>query len=162
MQGNFTTITKAAIADALYVALDVAEAAAADAGDARWITALGTAADWLHQADSFQWDSEHSALFVPSATRAGRGYTANGVCQCEAYTKGDAPAACWHRAAARVIRNALRLQHHADANAQTAQRLTAYLAAPGPVEQAPARRSTVVAPRSAAANAAHAALLECF
>lgn len=69
----------------------------------RWITALEVGYNWLLQQDVITFDLDHNELTVPSATRPGITYRANGACQCEAFAHYDA---CWHRSAARLVRRA--------------------------------------------------------
>jgi hypothetical protein len=63
----------------------------------RWVVAIGRALveleqnPWIERADH--------GLIIGSTS--GKCYAANGVCQCQAYTYGQA---CWHRAAARLVR----------------------------------------------------------
>jgi hypothetical protein len=66
-------------------------------GDSRWVNAITRAAEeirtnpYLHESDD--------ALLVLSSTSLNI-YTANGTCQCEAFSHGRA---CWHRAAHRLF-----------------------------------------------------------
>jgi hypothetical protein len=77
----------------------VAEKAAQDAAQhPRWLTAIGRA---LVELDSNPYleRAAHGGLIIGSPS--GQCYSSNGVCQCEAYQHGQA---CWHRAAARLVR----------------------------------------------------------
>ncbi|MEI6180625.1 MAG: hypothetical protein WCP31_07720 [Chloroflexales bacterium] len=102
---NFTTIRIDSLLDALVEALDAARVNAA--ADSRWITAIDTGADWLLQQEEISYDFASHALKVSSASRPDHAYVANGACQCEAFAKHSA---CWHRAAARLIRRALAIE----------------------------------------------------
>jgi hypothetical protein len=90
------------IADALDIARDLA------AGDQRWLNALNTGADWLLQQEQITFCPERHELTVNSPS--GKTYRANGACQCAAFAQHNA---CWHRAAARLVRRALELQQQA-------------------------------------------------
>ena len=102
---QFTTIATADLLDALVDALDTARVNAAQ--DSRWLNAIDTGADWLLQQEEISYDFASHALKVSSASRPDRAYVANGACQCEAFSKHSA---CWHRAAARLVRRALELE----------------------------------------------------
>lgn len=81
--------------------------ALADAADhPRWINAINRA---FQEIDSNPWieRGEHGGLLIGSPS--GHVYAANGVCQCEAYAHGRA---CWHRAAARLVRLHDEAQQH--------------------------------------------------
>ena len=76
----------------------VVEQACRDAAQhGRWLVAIGRAAyelevnPWIERGDH--------GLLIGSAS--GNVYAANGVCQCRAFEFGQA---CWHRAAARLVR----------------------------------------------------------
>lgn len=99
---SFAPLVVAEILDSLVEAVDTARAAAGD--NRPWQRAIDAAWDWLLQQDSISYDAATHALRVESATRPGRVYEANGSCSCEAFAKGGA---CWHRAAARLVRRAL-------------------------------------------------------
>ena len=73
----------------------------------RWKNAIKTAYNWLLTQDVVEYDRRTGVLLVPSATEHGVVYQANGVCQCKAAARGYA---CWHRAAARLVRRALERQ----------------------------------------------------
>lgn len=98
---NSTTVRIAHIIDQLCTAIDAARISALH--DSRWSHAIETAADWLLQQDAVEYDRETHALTIESATRPGTFYTANGSCGCEAFASHNA---CWHRAAARLVRRA--------------------------------------------------------
>jgi hypothetical protein len=90
----------------------VPDARDATSGDSRWLNAIDSAYDWLLWQDSVTYDAATHALTVQSATHPSVLYVANGKCQCRASANGEA---CWHRAAARLVRRSL------EANAQDAR-----------------------------------------
>ena len=75
----------------------IAQATAAAAAHPRWIAAIARAVREL-QANPYIERDDHGLLIGSSS---GQVYSANGVCQCTAYSFGQP---CWHRAAARLIR----------------------------------------------------------
>jgi hypothetical protein len=78
--------------------LDAVVGAAFDAtGETRWRTAIVKAARALKENPYIS--EQGGALLILSDS--GEIYSANGVCQCNAYEKGFP---CWHRAAARLMR----------------------------------------------------------
>ena len=99
---EFTTIATAAILDALCLAVDAARVAAA--GNVRWLNAIDAAFDHLLQVEVIEYRASDHALRYHS--ESGQTYTANGRCQCKAYQSGEA---CKHRAAAKLVSNALAL-----------------------------------------------------
>ena len=111
-QAPLGTLTVATLTDAICEALDTAREKAA--GNLRWMTALDSAANWLLQQEELAWDGEAHALHVPSASTPGIVYIANGACQCEAFSKHNA---CWHRAAARLVKRAIDLVVDTDVQA---------------------------------------------
>lgn len=70
----------------------------------RWINAIGKAVAVIEQNPQMIYDIRTASLHIVG-TR-GTQYTANGVCQCEAYNGGFP---CYHRAAARLIQRYLEL-----------------------------------------------------
>jgi hypothetical protein len=77
----------------------VADKALVDAAASpRWVAAIERA---LIELDSnpFLERAEHGGLIIGSPS--GACYSSNGVCQCPSYSFGHA---CWHRAAARLVR----------------------------------------------------------
>jgi hypothetical protein len=78
----------------------VADKAIVDAAaHPRWIAAIGRA---LVELDANPWIAritDGHGLLIGSPS--GSVYAANGVCQCRAFDHGHA---CWHRAAARLVR----------------------------------------------------------
>jgi hypothetical protein len=101
---QFTTIRVARVLDDLCAVYDAAVAKAAD--DSRWMAALDKAWGWLLAQDSVEYRASDHALKVESNTEPGRVYVSNGSCQCHAYDRHNA---CWHRAAARLVRRAWEL-----------------------------------------------------
>jgi hypothetical protein len=113
---SFARITIAPLMDALCEAKDAAVEKAA--GNARWLTAIDTAWGWLLTQDVVSFDIHTHALRVESASEPGKVYEANGACQCPAFEKHTA---CWHRAAARLVRRALELQAAQDEASEQAE-----------------------------------------
>lgn len=113
MHHEFTTIRTADILDDLCTAVDLAREMAA--GNTRWLNAIDTAWGWLLEQDAIQFDHSAHALRVESASEAGKVYIANGDCQCRAFAEHNA---CWHRAAARLVRRALELAKDAWCSAE--------------------------------------------
>jgi hypothetical protein len=116
VQHQFTTLSTAALLDALCETVDYVRGSTAP--DA-WQRAVSRAWDYLLQVEAVEYDAEAHAIRVESATRPGRFYVANGECSCEAYTRGDG--VCWHRAAARLLRRALELRAMAQASAEAVE-----------------------------------------
>lgn len=114
---RFAPLAVAPLLDFLCEARDAAAQAAAD--HPAWLRALDFAWGFILEAEALEYDAEAAALRVPSATRAGRAYVANGACACEAFTKGAG--VCWHRAAARLVRRALELRDAAEVEALAAE-----------------------------------------
>ncbi len=63
----------------------------------RWVTAIDRAVAEIDTNPYIEWQDDHLLIGSPS----GAVYSSNGVCQCQAFTHGQA---CWHRAAARLVR----------------------------------------------------------
>jgi hypothetical protein len=63
----------------------------------RWLNAINRAVAELVENPYISQQDGHLLIASPS----GAIYSANGVCQCEAFTHGQP---CWHRAAARLVR----------------------------------------------------------
>jgi len=77
----------------------VADTAIADASQhPRWITAIGRALVELDTNPYLERGELHGLII---GSPSGKLYSANGTCSCEAYNHGQA---CWHRAAARLVR----------------------------------------------------------
>jgi hypothetical protein len=67
----------------------------------RWINAISKAAVEIEENGVFMtWQEDDQSLLIWSQ-KTNNIYTANGVCQCRAFEQGSA---CFHRAAARLIR----------------------------------------------------------
>lgn len=102
-----TLIQRKDVFDQLCEAVDAARISAADSP--AWLSRIGDAWDWLIQQESYEirdLGTDHAAVRIPSATHAHVTYEANGKCQCPAYTTRTP---CWHRAASKLLRNALAL-----------------------------------------------------
>ena len=63
----------------------------------RWQVAIVKAKQQIEENPYLHFDGDALLILSPS----GEIYTANGSCQCKAYTKNQP---CWHRAAARLIK----------------------------------------------------------
>jgi hypothetical protein len=113
---SFARIPVAPLIDDLCTAVDAARTAAA--GNQRWLNAIDTAWDWILSQDSVSFDRSTHALRVPSASEAGRFYVANGECSCRAF---ETHAACWHRAASRLVVRGLELQAMNRASSEAAE-----------------------------------------
>lgn len=78
----------------------------------RWTTATRKAYAWLVKQDSVSYNAATYELTMVSPD-SGSVYRANGVCGCAAFAKHNA---CYHRAAARLVRRSLeRVAYLADA-----------------------------------------------
>jgi hypothetical protein len=64
-----------------------------------WLNAIDRASTYLLTSQDTIRIAQDGTALIPSATRSAT-YSANGVCQCQAFTH-HLP--CWHRAAARLI-----------------------------------------------------------
>jgi len=87
-----------AILDKLVSAVDVARQTVTAP---RWVNAINAGFEYLLRAETVEIDA-HDALIYRS--ESGATYRANGTCQCKAYETGQP---CKHRAAARLVHNAL-------------------------------------------------------
>ncbi len=68
---------------------------------ARWINAIAKATVEIEENGVFMtWQPEEKSLLIWSQ-ESNEIYSSNGVCTCEAFKRGYA---CWHRAAARLVR----------------------------------------------------------
>jgi hypothetical protein len=65
-------------------------------GSRRWQSAIVKAKQQIEENPYLHFDGDTLLILSPS----GEIYTANGSCQCKAYTQNQP---CWHRAAARLI-----------------------------------------------------------
>jgi hypothetical protein len=63
----------------------------------RWQVAIVKAKQQIEENPYLHFDGDALLILSPS----GEIYTANGSCQCKAYTKNQP---CWHRAAARLVK----------------------------------------------------------
>src|SRR4028119_676697 len=70
----------------------------------RWANAIGKAVAVIEQNPEMAYDLRTASLQIIGSK--GTRYTANGVCQCEAYNGGFP---CYHRAAARLIQRYLEI-----------------------------------------------------
>jgi hypothetical protein len=70
----------------------------------RWQTAIIKAKQQIEENPYLHFDGQALLILSPS----GEIYTANGSCQCRAYTNGQP---CWHRAAARLIERYIQTSH---------------------------------------------------
>ena len=105
----------------------IAAAQQSAAAHPRWLTAISRAARELVDNPYIEALDDHT-LLIGSAS--GQSYTANGVCQCEAYRHGQP---CYHRAAARLYRRYTEAQsEHISVQAQKA-----YAAATQPTSRRP-------------------------
>lgn len=101
---NTLTISRASIFDALCATVDEARAKAAGTP---WASRVETAWAWLLEQEAFDVVdpyTPHAAVRIPSQSKPGLIYTANGACQCRA---SEVHNPCWHRAASRLLRNAM-------------------------------------------------------
>lgn len=73
----------------------------------RWVNAINRAVVELDSNPWIERNAEGHGLIIGSPS--GTVYSANGVCQCEAFAHGRA---CWHRAAARLVRLHDEAQQH--------------------------------------------------
>lgn len=99
------TVSRASIFDALCAAVD--EARIKSAGNAPWLNAIDAAWGYLLEVDAYEVVdayTPHAALRIPSQSTPDLIYTANGACQCRAFEVHNP---CWHRAASRLVRNAM-------------------------------------------------------
>jgi hypothetical protein len=66
-------------------------------GNRRWEVAIVKAKQQLESNPFMHFDGQSLLILSPS----GEIYSANGTCQCKAFSKGQP---CWHRAAARLVK----------------------------------------------------------
>lgn len=129
----------------------IAQATAAAAAHPRWVAAIARAVRELTTNPYIERDS-HGLLIGSSS---GQVYSANGVCQCTAYSFGQP---CWHRAAGRLVR--LHDEQLASLHAQQCPNCCAALPY---ADRCPAAQiSADQAQRQQRLAAATAALNECF
>jgi hypothetical protein len=74
------------------------------AGSRRWQTAIAKAKQQIEENPYLHFDGHTLLILSPS----GEIYTANGTCQCRAFTNGQP---CWHRAAARLVERYIETSH---------------------------------------------------
>lgn len=103
--------------------IDVAIVAHDLAANTPWANAQEDAYNWLVQQDTVEYVALAHELHVPSATTPGLIYKANGACQCKAFAQHNA---CWHRAAARLVRRALERGEQRRIADRAARRAVAY------------------------------------
>ena len=77
----------------------IAKAASGPRDAQRWVNAIAKATVEIENNPFMTWQPDSNSLLMLSE-KTGKIYTANGVCQCEAYNQGFP---CYHRAAARLI-----------------------------------------------------------
>lgn len=99
----------------LAAVVDVARTDAA--AHPRWLAAIDRA---VRELVSNPWITRGELHGLVLASPSGNVYSANGVCQCQAYQHGHP---CWHRAAARLVR--LHDTHQAAAQTQAARHAAA-------------------------------------
>lgn len=86
----------------------------------RWINAIAKAVIEIEENGAFMtYDGADNYLLVWSQ-KSNEVYSANGICQCKAFERGFA---CWHRAAARLIRLYLELPENIAPNFPNAKKL---------------------------------------
>lgn len=78
------------------MALVIARALVEVGPNVRWINAIAKAVVEIETNPAMIWYDAKLLIVSPSGTQ----YTANGTCQCKAFSFGQP---CWHRAAARLI-----------------------------------------------------------
>jgi hypothetical protein len=96
----------------------------------RWINAIASGLKMLEDNWAFiTWQPESKSLLILSESN--RIYSANGVCQCKAFTEGvksrNKPFPCKHRAAARLVRLYFELQEKPDKVKSAAMSAAPYL-----------------------------------
>ncbi len=73
-------------------------------GSRRWQIAIAKAKQQIEENPYIHFDGRALLILSPS----GEIYSANGTCQCKAFSKGQP---CWHRAAARLIERYIQTWH---------------------------------------------------
>jgi hypothetical protein len=73
-------------------------------GSRRWQIAIVKAKQQIEENPYIHFDGRALLILSPS----GEIYSANGSCQCKAYTNGQP---CWHRAAARLVERYIQATH---------------------------------------------------
>ncbi|HEV2802431.1 MAG TPA: hypothetical protein VGW12_18315 [Pyrinomonadaceae bacterium] len=74
------------------------------ANSRRWQIAIAKAKQQIEENPYLHFDGDALLILSPS----GEIYTANGTCQCKAYTNHQP---CWHRAAARLVARYMQSSH---------------------------------------------------
>jgi hypothetical protein len=110
---KFGKVTAAAIAK---VELTVTDAQ----NKKRWINAIGKAVIEIEENGAFMTYDKADNHLVIWSQKSNEIYSANGVCQCKAFERGMA---CWHRAAARLVRIYLELPENVAPNFPNAEKL---------------------------------------
>ena len=110
---KFGKVTAAAIAK---VELTVTDAQTKK----RWINAIAKAVIEIEENGAFMNYDEKDNYLVIWSQKSNEVYSANGVCQCKAFERGMA---CWHRAAARLVRLYLELPENVAPNFPNAEKL---------------------------------------
>ncbi len=86
----------------------------------RWINAIAKAVIEIEENGVFMnYDKKDNYLVIWSQ-KSNEVYSANGVCRCKAFERGFA---CWHRAAARLVRLYLELPENIAPNFPNAKKL---------------------------------------
>jgi hypothetical protein len=86
----------------------------------RWINAIAKAVIEIEENGAFMNYDEKDNYLVIWSQKSNEVYSANGVCQCRASERGFA---CWHRAAARLVRLYLELPENVAPNFPNAEKL---------------------------------------
>jgi hypothetical protein len=86
----------------------------------RWINAIAKAVIEIEENGAFMTYDEKDNYLVIWSQKSNEIYSANGVCQCKAFERGMA---CWHRAAARLVRLYLELPENTAPNFPNAEKL---------------------------------------
>ena len=86
----------------------------------RWINAIAKAVIEIEQNGAFMNYDEKDNYLVIWSQKSNEVYSANGVCRCIAFERGFA---CWHRAAARLVRLYLELPENVAPNFPSAEKL---------------------------------------
>jgi hypothetical protein len=110
---KFGKVTAAAIAK---VELTVTDAQ----NKKRWVNAIAKAVAEIEENGAFMNYDEKDNYLVIWSQKSNEVYSANGVCQCKAFERGMA---CWHRAAARLVRIYLELPENVAPNFPNAEKL---------------------------------------
>jgi hypothetical protein len=86
----------------------------------RWINAIAKAVIEIEENGAFMHYDEKDNYLVIWSQKSNEVYSANGLCQCRAFERGYA---CWHRAAARLVRLYLELPENIAPNFPNAKKL---------------------------------------